>query len=114
MPNIQALAKAVDDAQAELDRRKAALLAALGGAAPSAPRAVPPTTNGTVPVTQRVLQLLAAAPGGLSRQQLQDQLGDTAALHSALKKYAKSGRIAQSGGRGSPWKLAAKKKGPRP
>jgi hypothetical protein len=104
--NVLELAKAVDRKQAELDRAKAALLAALTGTAPNSRNVVVHARNAPRPqrgpgsdsIAARVLSLIqSAGPAGMQRRDLIDQLGSESAVQSALKKHSGMKRIFTDG-----------------
>jgi hypothetical protein len=98
--SVLELAKEVDRKQAELDRAKAALLAALAGTTPNGSnlrglnvaRSKPQRGPGSESIAARVLSLVErAGPQGIQRQALVQELGGSSvasAVHSALKKYS--------------------------
>lgn len=119
MENIEQLAREVAAAQDRLELAKRKLLAALGGVSVSSSGPVSGTRKRAKtgkPVSVQLAEALQAAPNGLTRDELKARLGDTSALHSALKKAAETGKVSHSGKRGGPWKWVSdtKKKGPRP
>lgn len=123
---IYELAKNVDRAQAELERAKQALLAAISD---GSRRGFPVPKNGAGPrrgpgsnsIAQQVLQLLAANPGGLPRAEILRRIpGNEGAVQSALKKHRENKRITNEDGLwkhlggGAPAGRKGKKKGPQP
>jgi hypothetical protein len=119
MENIEQLAKEVTMAQDRLELAKRRLLAALGEGdakttiAPN--RAKSPAAPKGLPVSQQVLQALAAAPAGLSRSELRAKIqGGESAMHSFLKKASSAKKIVNKDGKWFLGTTPAKKKGPRP